>query len=265
MKHSRVPEARKRARAWPFRLARSLLYTAYLAFHLVPHAGTAAEVRVEHNIAKHILEQNSDFEAATHLVDIPGLSSPRVCRFLNELVRQMDPGEAYLEVGTFKGRTLLSAAWNNRGKRCVGCDKFRLWGRFTGPGFLARRALLANVSKHRAYTADIEFYPITSRELLDRKLVTGPVGVYFYDGDHSYEGTHHGVCGAVRLLARRSVLVMDDYNDPIIRCATREAIAAAGLQVLWHRNLRGDHTETGFWNGLGVFFLEKPSTLFKTV
>jgi hypothetical protein len=219
---------------------------------------------MEHNIAKLILEQHADFETATHLVDIPGLSSPRVCRFLNELVRQMDPDETYLEVGTFKGRTLLSAAWDNRGKHCVGCDKFRLWGRFTGPGFLARRALFSNVSKHRARTARIEFHPITSRELFARDLVRGPVGVYFYDGDHSYEGTHHGVTAAARLLSRRSVLVMDDYNDPIIRCATREAIAASGLQVLWHRKLAGDHSESGFWNGVGVFFLQKPRTLLTT-
>ncbi len=219
---------------------------------------------MEHNIAKQILEEHSEFESATHLVDIPGLSSPRVCRYLNELVRLMDPDETYLEIGTYRGRTLLSAAWNNHGKRCVGCDKFRFWGRFTGPGFLARRALLANVSKHQPHTATIEVHSTTSRELFRRQLVRGPVGVYFYDGDHSYEGTHHGVCAAAPLLARRSVLLMDDYNDPVIRCATREAIAAAGLRVLWHRKLAGDHSETGFWNGLGVFFLEKPKTLLTT-
>lgn len=213
---------------------------------------------MEQNIAKRILEDHHDFENATHLVDIPGLSSPRVCRFLNELVRGMDEGEQYLEIGTFKGRTLLSAAWDNGQKTCVGCDKFRFWGRFTGPGLLARRALLENVAKYRARTASIQFHAVTSRELFDQRLVHGPVGVYFYDGDHSYEGTHHGVMAVVPYLAQRSVLVMDDYNDPVIRCATREAIAQAGLEVLWYRRLAGDHSEQGFWNGLGVFFLQKP-------
>jgi hypothetical protein len=209
------------------------------------------------NIAADILEESNDFEGATHLVDVEGLSSARVCRFLNRLVARMEPGEIYLEIGTWKGRTLLSAAFGNNGKLCVGCDKFRFWGRFTGPGFLAKRDLFRNIERYRDRTAEIRFHHMTSRRFLANPSLPGPVGVYFYDGDHSYEGTLHGVVTAAPYLSERSVLVVDDWNDPEIRRATHDGIKQAGLEVLWSRELAGNQTEQGFWNGLGVFYLQR--------
>jgi hypothetical protein len=141
------------------------------------------------NIASQILEENHDFADAAPLVDIEGMSSPRVCRYLNRLVASMDPGEAYLEVGTWKGRTLLSAALGNAGRVCIGCDKFRFWGRYTGLGSIARRDLLHNIDRFRGMTASIWFHDMNSRRFFAEVHPPLPVGVYFYDGDHSYEGT----------------------------------------------------------------------------
>jgi hypothetical protein len=54
---------------------------------------------------------------------------------------------------------------------------------------------------------------------------------------------------------------MDDWNDPVIRRATYDGIQEAGLHILWQRSLPGDHSEKGFWNGLGVFYIEKPKLM----
>ena len=209
------------------------------------------------NIAERILTETNDLSGARDLVDIEGLSSPRVCNLLNRLVAGMAPGEHYLEIGTWKGRTLLSAAHGNAGRLCIACDKFRFWGKFTGPGFLARRALLRNVARHRAGAAQVEFHAMTSRELFRRELVRAPIGVFFYDGDHSYAETRHAVMSVEPYLSQRSVLVIDDWADPIIVRATHDALRAARLDVLWHRSLPGNHDEEGFWNGLGVFYIER--------
>lgn len=214
---------------------------------------------MESNIAERVLTESSDFFSARPLVDIEGLSSPKVCAFLNRLVGEMDPGEHYLEIGTWKGRTLLSAARHNAGRLCIACDKFRFWGRFTGPGFLARRSLYRNLRRYADGSARIEFHAMTSRELFRRELVRPPVGVFFYDGDHSYEETHHAIVSAERYLSPRSVLVVDDWADPTVQRATHDALAEAELEVLWSRSLPGAHDETGFWNGLGVFFIERRS------
>jgi hypothetical protein len=212
---------------------------------------------MDSNIAERVLTESSDFATARALVDIEGLSSPRVCALLNRLVAEMDPEEHYLEIGTWKGRTLLSAARHNAGRRCIACDKFRFWGRFTGPGFLARRSLYRNLRRYAKGSAHIEFHAVTSRELFRRELVRAPVGVFFYDGDHSYEETHHAIVSVEKYLSPRSVLVVDDWADPIVQRATRDALAEAELGVLWSRDLPGNHDEAGFWNGLGIFYLER--------
>ena len=84
---------------------------------------------MEMNLPKQLLDETNDFEGARHLVDVEGMSSTRICNFLNALVGRMDEGEHYLEVGTWQGRTLLSAAFRNRNRLCFACDKFRFFGR----------------------------------------------------------------------------------------------------------------------------------------
>jgi hypothetical protein len=209
------------------------------------------------NFALEILEESSYFVDAEPLVDVPGMSSARVCHFLNRLVDRLPPDECYFEAGTWKGRTLISAALRNFGKTCVACDDFRFWGRFTGPGVLARRALYRNLERYRADTAEIRFHPVKYREAFANRVIPLPIGVYFYDANHSYGGTYHGIVGGSPFLAERSVLLVDDWNDPVIRQATRDGIDQACLRVLWHAALPGDMSELGWWNGVGAFYLEK--------
>ena len=209
------------------------------------------------NLAEKILVENQDFQDAEHLVDVEGLSSPRVCHFLNHLVAGLDEGEHYLEIGTWKGLTLCSAIKGNEGKTCYACDKFRVYGQWTGWGFKAKRALYENLERYSIGGADVHFHHMNSRRLFAKELVPPNVKVYFYDGDHSYRGTKHHVVAAAPLLCERSFLLMDDFNDPVIEKATYDGIKEAGLEILWERNLRRDD---GWWNGLGVFFLGKAAT-----
>ena len=211
---------------------------------------------METNIARELLLEHRDFEGARLPVDVEGMSSAKVCSFLNQLVAHMDPGEKYLEIGTWKGRTLLSAAVGNQDRVCIGCDHFRFWGKFTGPGFLARRQLYRNIERYRRYTGDVRFHEMRSEQLFAADVVDGSIGVYFYDGNHSHEGTFHGVVSAAPLLSRRAVLLMDDWNDPAIRDATLLALEDARLDVLWSRGLPGTRSPDDWWNGLGVFYLE---------
>lgn len=208
------------------------------------------------NHAERLLRETNDFEGATHLVDVEGMSSPKVCRFLNRLVAAMDPGERYLEVGSWKGRTLLSAARHNAGRVCVGCDKFRIFGRYTGFGYKARRALKRNLERYAADRATIQFYDMPSARFFREPRLDGPVGVYFYDGDHSYGGTRRSVAAGARWLSPRAVVLVDDWNVPRIQSGANDGLRDAGVRVLWRRALEGDHTERTWWNGLGVFYVE---------
>ncbi len=205
------------------------------------------------NIAERLLVETDEFRGATPVVDVPGMSSPKVCTFLNRLVAHLPAGERYLEVGTWQGLTLLSAAYRNLDKVCIGCDKFRLWGRWTGLGWTARRAFLANLRRLRGDCGYVHLYEMTDQTLFSRGLVQGPIGVYFYDGDHSAPGTRHGIAAAAPLLSRRAVVLVDDWNIPAVRAGARQGLADARLDVKWERQLAGDHSRAGWWNGLAVF------------
>jgi methyltransferase family protein len=210
------------------------------------------------NIAERVLREHDNFDGAEPIVPIDGMSSPRVCNFLNRLVAHLEPGETYLEIGTWKGLTLLSAAYGNVDKVCIGCDKFRFWGRWTGFGWRARRAFRSNLERFRGRCAHIDFHETTSKRLFDRHLVQAPVGVYFYDGDHSYAGTRHGIMAAVPILSRRAVILIDDWNASAVHRGAHAGLRDGGLTVLWQRELPGAHTKETWWNGLGVFYVERP-------
>jgi hypothetical protein len=224
-----------------------------------PHGRFINETFMNKNIARTLLEEHDDFADAQHLVNVQGLSSPRVCNFLNQLVSKMPAEECYLEIGTWKGLTTCSAAHGNAGKVCVANDKFRFWGEWTGPGFLARRAFYRNVRRYREGSAEIQMHPMTSARFFAKRTPPKPVGVYFYDGDHSYEGTFDGIVKAAPWLSETSVVLVDDWIDPQIQSATKAGFSRSGLKVEWERVLGGDqhNNPDGWWNGLGVFVVTK--------
>lgn len=204
-----------------------------------------------------LLEDQRWIDGLKPIVEVSGLSSPKVCHLLNRLVATLDPEQCYLEVGTWQGLTLLSAAHNNPDKHCIACDKFRLWGRWTGWGYKAHKRLRQNMERYKTQSAHIDFYAMDSRRFLSSGLINKPVGIYFYDGDHSFEGTYHGILDVVPLLADEATILVDDWNDPIIRGATLAALKDAKLEVLWEHDLDGDHSTKGWWNGLGAFYVKR--------
>jgi hypothetical protein len=212
------------------------------------------------NHAERLLRETGDFAGAGHLVDVPGMSSPRVCHFLNRLVACMDPGEHYLEIGSWQGRTLLSAAFENRGRLCIACDRFRFFGRYTGFGYRARRALGRNLARYAGRRAAVHFYDMDSSRFFRRCRFDGSIGVYFYDGDHSYTGTRRSIAAGAERLSARAIVLVDDWNVRRIRAGTLDGLRDAAVRVLWHRALEGDHTEATWWNGLGVFYVETTRT-----
>ncbi len=217
--------------------------------------------KMQTNHLQQLLDATNDFSGAAHLVDIPGMSSPKVCNLLNRLVGRMDPGEQYLEIGVWQGRTLLSAALNNGGRLCIGCDKFRAFGRYTGFGYRARRALYANIERYRGRRATIWFHDMRSATFFKRHRL-GPVGVYFYDGAHTYRETRRSIAAGSQWLSRHAAVLVDDWNVPHVRRATLDGFRDSGVRILWRRDLPGDHTEGTWWNGIGAFYVESERSRF---
>lgn len=124
---------------------------------------------------------------------------------LNRLVSKMPEEECYLEVGTLEGRTIEAAAHGNERKWLVACDPGDKY--HAAPGELGH---------------NITFYPTKWQEVLSR--LTLPIGLMFYDGDHSERATVEFMQYVLPYMAREAVLVLDDWD----RTEVRSGAFAAG-------------------------------------
>jgi hypothetical protein len=195
---------------------------------------------------------------------LEGYSSPTVRHFLNNLCRF--PAANYLEVGTWKGSTLMAASYGNAG-RFTAIDDFshHVQSRREGQ---AARAQLGRVRRRFRGHCRVRFHDSDcwSEALLPR--LPRDVNVYFYDGRHTYEDQHRAFTHFEPVLAREYVGVVDDWNRPYVRQATRDALAELGHETVWERELftRGWFRQhlTGVWkgphwfNGLLVAVLRRP-------
>lgn len=195
---------------------------------------------------------------------LEGLSSPTVRHFMNNVCRFATAN--YLEVGTWKGSTLISASYGNPGS-FTAVDDFSLRAQPAGEGQDARTRL-RQVRRRFAARCHTTFHESNcwSHDLLQR--LPREVNVYFYDGPHGFSDQYKAFTHFEPLLARDYLAVVDDWNRPGVRAATRDAIADLGHSVAWEREFftRGWHVPhiTGSWppvhwfNGLLVAVLRKP-------
>lgn len=126
-----------------------------------------------------------------------GFSSTRVEHLLAELAGRMEDREEYLEVGTLEGRTLEAAATS--GRQCIGVDPCVKYE--TVPVFVER---------------NITFLKKRWQELTPIDLPR-PIGVVFYDGDHSPVETYNFLDRIAAYLADDAIAVIDDWDRPDVR------------------------------------------------
>jgi hypothetical protein len=194
---------------------------------------------------------------------LEGFSSPTVRHFLNNLCSFRSAN--YLEVGTWKGSTLVSASYANPG-RFTAVDNFSHFVSTNREGQEARERL-RRVRRRFARWCRARFHDSDcwAPALLPR-LPRG-VNVYFYDGRHNSEDQYRAFTHFDAVLAARYVAVVDDWNRPNVRAATRAALADLGHVAAWERELftsgwfrqqaTGEWPKVHWFNGLFVAVVRK--------
>jgi len=143
-----------------------------------------------------------------------GMATENVGSLLNYAVSLLEPGECYLEVGTWKGRTLSYAMEGHADKEFYACDNFSQFTRpprwywpfgEREPKRSLQRVLLRASKNYRVTFLEGDFRVILPR--LNRQ-----VGVYFYDGGHSFDDQFEGLELALPLMATESLIIVDDTN-----------------------------------------------------
>jgi predicted O-methyltransferase YrrM len=184
------------------------------------------------------LEDVSRFEAV--LEDVPGLAKANNLALLNVAARCLDEGEHYVEVGTFRGTSLVSAALGNGGP-FVALDNWSM-----GDG--SREQLEANLERHGVTATILDG---DAFETL-RRGIPSPVGAYYYDNGHEYEQQLDGMRLAERYLASPALVIVDDSDWERVARAVDDYVAA---QRRITQILRFDGKDLGhpeWWEGMRV-------------
>lgn len=161
---------------------------------------------------------------------------------INELVEHMPRDQAYVNVGVWYGFSLFAGMVGNPDSRCVGIDNFSQFGDPRADFYEKFQKLKS--PNHSFEEMDYREYFRTRNDL--------PIGLYYYDGDHSYEHQLEGLKIAEPHFADGCIVIVDDTNWDAPRDATRDFLASssASYDVLDLPTACNRHPT--WWNGLMV-------------
>jgi hypothetical protein len=153
--------------------------------------------------------------------DIEGMSGQKYRSFINSLVRR-HPDPMYLEIGSWKGSTAVSALFDNRVKAlCI--DN---WCQFGGP----KDEFMTNIQIAKSQDISFDFIESDFREIGYHNI--GKFNIYMFDGPHKQEDHHDGIVIAQEALEDEFILIIDDWNWYSVRIGTLEGIVETGCTVV---------------------------------
>jgi hypothetical protein len=174
---------------------------------------------------------------------IPKMSTFAIGAIINQAVAQMSADQAFVNVGVWNGFTLLSGLAVNPHQHCVGIDNFSQFG---GP----RDEFLTKFESHRGPRH--EFHDLDYTDYFTH-VHRGPIGVYIYDGEHSYANQLKGLQTAEPFFSENCIIVVDDTNWVEPWKATLDFISQSPHDyriLLDQTTCQNGHPS--FWNGVLV-------------
>jgi precorrin-6B methylase 2 len=187
----------------------------------------------------------ADRRLADVLAEVPGMATENKLLLLNLAVAHLAPNEVYVEVGCYKGASIVGAARGNGAAKIFACDNF---SKFDGTEEILKR----NLDRHAR--GQVAFFNMESREFL-REAPWRParIGAYFYDGGHSFADQFEGLQYALPSFSDDALIVIDDTNKREARAA--DALFARmvpGCELVMDLRTPRNHHPT-WWNGIQVF------------
>ena len=179
----------------------------------------------------------------------PDMSSKQNRYFLSNLVQETD---RYLEIGIFKGGTLLSAIYGKPNLKYYAVENFSQFKNYN-----AKNEVCDNFKK--IMKKDLKLIEQDCFKINPLDYGIKDIDVYFYDGDHKYEDAKRALLHYYEAMNDTFIYIVDDWFFIEMREGTFEAIKRLELDILYHRGLfveaKGDLNS--WWYGLGVFWIKK--------
>ena len=177
------------------------------------------------------------------LATVPRMSTWTIAALFNHAVSCLDNNLCYVNIGVWHGFSFLAGLVGNPGKRCIGVDNFSQLG---GPAeeFLQRFRDMKGPA-HTFFEMDYEQYLTTVHKT--------PIGLYFYDGHHSYEHQFKGLQLAESYFADGCLIIVDDTNTEPVRRATKAFVKQSHhtYQTILDQTTT-IYPDPTYWNGIMV-------------
>ena len=188
----------------------------------------------------------SDRSLSNILKQVPGMATENKLALLNAAVGALGENEVYVEVGCYKGASIVGAARGNPGARMFACDNF---SQFDGVAEALRHTLEAHTAPGQVTFHDLDFRSFFT----NAPWRPARIGAYFYDGGHSFRDQYDGVALALPYLADDAIIIVDDTNKRAARSANQlVARAVPGFELILDLRTAGNHSPT-WWNGIQVY------------
>jgi len=168
--------------------------------------------------------------------DMDGLSSPKTAKIINYAVKCCDKeSECYVEIGTYSGYTLCTAAYQNN-VCCVGIDDLSMID-FAHPDDLpnkreiVRKQIQSNIAR-MTWNTNISFFEHDFRNVTlkfpDKERT---IGVFYIDGYHTYEQTKQAFEWGEPQLSDEAIVIVDDCNLAHVEIAVLEQVLAGKFKL----------------------------------
>jgi len=191
-------------------------------------------------------ELNNDHHVFAGIIkDVVSMTSPKIASLLNLACSLMDKNEIYLEVGCYRGGTLISALHGNNCE-AVAIDNYSQFTENASSLTLERHLLKYNLTER------VHFHEMDFVDYFEDAIIP-PVGVYFYDGAHEFEPEYTGLVLGEPFLASHSLIFVDDINMGGVQSAVQ------AFKDRYYKSIRRTLTFTSpangdseWWNGLEI-------------
>jgi hypothetical protein len=180
-------------------------------------------------------------DALRDICNIPRMSTFAIGAIINEGVTRMREGKAFVNVGVWHGFTLLSGMASNGQKRCIGVDDFSQYG----------SPLAAFRKRFDAFRKPThEFYGMECVDYFST-VHTGEIGMFVYDGHHSYETQLRALRAAEPFFSEDCIIFVDDTNYDEVKKGLRDFMASSpyGYRIIFDVTTSCNYHPT-FWNGM---------------
>ena len=180
---------------------------------------------------------------------VSGLACENNLALLNIAASALELGESYVEVGTFKGTSLIAAMLGNAGD-FVGIDNFSF-----SDG--SREELAANLERFGCTQAEIlegDAFDLLRGGALERRRV----GVYYYDNGHAYEQQLEGLRLVEPHLTSPALMIIDDTDWERVARATTDYLAQQPRARLLLEIVGKDRGQPWWWEGVHILLWDGP-------